>query len=124
MISGYSHETTLLPEVERFSLKAQQWETVEPVNIPRINASACWCGRKYIYLFGGLDVAKNEFTDSVERYNNQLAIWTVLSVKMPARISNCFTFALNPEMILIMGGIVKKDGNSAGSQDLFLQSNI
>jgi hypothetical protein len=109
VISGFSHEHQLLPDVERFCLESRSWEELEPVNVARINASATKCGEKYVYLFGGLDVLKNEFTDSIERYNSQLSIWTILNVKLPNRIANLFTFSLNPNMILIMGGIVKKD---------------
>jgi hypothetical protein len=80
------------------------------VNTARLNASACKCGQKYIYLFGGLDVEKNEMTDSIERYNTQLHIWTTLSqIKMPAKISNSFAFCFDPKFILIMGGITKKE---------------
>ena len=56
VISGYNHEYGGLHEVERFSFDKQMWDTVEPINIPRINASACKCGNKYIYLIGGLDL--------------------------------------------------------------------
>lgn len=115
VISGYNHEYGALSEVERFSFERQQWETVEPVNLARVNASACKCGKKYIYLFGGLDIYKNEFTDNIERYNQELSIWTILTLKLPNKISNCFAFSLNPEMILIMGGVVKKDNNPFGS---------
>lgn len=52
------------------------------MTVPRINASACKCGPKHIYLFGGLS-AEDEFLDSIERYNTQLGIWTILDVKMP-----------------------------------------
>ena len=70
VISGFSHEHQLLPEVERFCVESNSWEEIEPVNVARINASACKCGEKYVYLFGGLDVMRNEFTDSIERYNS------------------------------------------------------
>lgn len=56
VISGYNHEYGGLTEVERFAFDKQVWESIEPINIARINASACKCGRKYIYLFGGLDI--------------------------------------------------------------------
>jgi hypothetical protein len=53
-------------------------------------------------------VEKNEFTDSIERYNVQLEIWTTLNIKMPHKISNSFAFSFSEESILIMGGITKK----------------
>jgi hypothetical protein len=69
VISGFNHEFHLLTEVERYNLDTRSWESVEPNNTARLNASACKCGPKYIYLFGGLHVEKNEFTDSIERFN-------------------------------------------------------
>ena len=95
--------------MERFSLETMSWSPIEPVNTARLNASACKCGDKYIYLFGGLNVEKNEFTDSIERYNSKLEIWTTLAIKMPNKISNSFSFSFNQNFILIMGGITKKD---------------
>ena len=77
-MSGFNHEYQILTEVERFCIETLRWETVEPLNIARLNASACKCGDKYIYIFGGLNVEKNEFTDSIERYNSNLDIWTKL----------------------------------------------
>lgn len=76
--------------------------------VPRINASACKCGPKHLYLFGGLS-AEDEFLDSIERYNTQLGIWTILDVKMPMRITNNFAFSFNPDYIVILGGMMKKD---------------
>lgn len=107
-ISGFNHEYQILTEVERYCVETRSWETVEPNNIARLNASACKCGSKYIYLFGGLNVEKNEFTDSIERYNNQLSIWTTLPVKLQVKLSNSFAFSFNPNFILVMGGITKK----------------
>ena len=109
VISGFNHEYQILTEVERYCMETRSWESIEPNNTARLNASACKCGQKYIYLFGGLNVEKNEFTDSIERYNNQLQIWTTLTVKFPVKISNSFAFSFNPNFILIMGGITKKN---------------
>jgi hypothetical protein len=67
--------------VEKFLLKAKKWVISDNINIGRINASACKCGNKYLYLFGGLD--SKDFLDTIERYNSVLMIWTVLKIKMP-----------------------------------------
>ena len=53
-------------------MHSRKWSQVEPINTPRLNASACKVGEKYIYLFGGLNPERNEFTDSIERYNTKL----------------------------------------------------
>ena len=111
VMSGFNHEYQILTEVERFCIETLRWETVEPLNIARLNASACKCGDKYIYIFGGLNVEKNEFTDSIERYNSNLDIWTKLQIRLPLKISNSFAFSFSESSILIMGGITKKEGH-------------
>jgi hypothetical protein len=108
VISGFNHEYHILTEVERYNISTRNWESIEPINHARINASSCKCGKKYIYLFGGLDVEKNEFTDTIERYNTQLEIWTTINIRMPYKISNSFAFSFSEDSILIMGGITKK----------------
>ena len=47
--------------------------------------------------------------DSIERYNTQLGIWTQLSIRLPTRISNHFAFSFNPDYIVLLGGMIKKD---------------
>jgi len=108
-----------LAECERYSIDTRSWETIEPCNTARLNASACKCGTKYIYLFGGLNVEKNEFSDSIERYNNELNIWTTLNVKLPVKLSNSFAFCFNPDFLLVMGGICKKT-DAAGQTNPYL----
>ena len=51
----------------------------------------------------------NQFLDTIERFNTQLGIWTVLSVKLPQKVTNHYAFSFNPEYIIILGGMVKKD---------------
>jgi len=81
-IGGYNHEKGVLKSVEKFSFKARKWVQQDTnINHGRINASACKCGTKYLYLFGGLD--NRDFLDSIERYNLTLDIWTILKIKLP-----------------------------------------
>lgn len=71
----------MLKSVEKFSFKARKWVNMESIIHGRINAAACKCGNKYIYLFGGLD--NKDFLDSIERFNLTLDVWTVLKIKLP-----------------------------------------
>ncbi|CDW86358.1 kelch motif family protein [Stylonychia lemnae] len=106
VIGGYNHKRGLLNLVEKFSFKARKWIKIEAINHARINASSTKCGNKFLYLFGGLD--KRDFLDSIERFNLTLDIWTVMKIKMPQRMANFFSFSLNKDYILIMGGMKKK----------------
>ena len=47
--------------------------------------------------------------DSIERYNTQLGIWTLLNVKIPQRVANSFAFSFNPDYIILLGGMLKKE---------------
>lgn len=84
-IGGFNDELGLLGSFETFSIRARKWvlsDESQQLNNPRINAAACKCGTRYIYLFGGM-AEHNQFLDTIERFNTQLGIWTVLSVKLP-----------------------------------------
>jgi hypothetical protein len=110
VIGGFNHENGVLDSFEKFNLRSRKWELsedTERISKPRINASACKCGDRYIYLFGGLS-AEDEFMDRIERYNTQLKIWTVLDVKLPQRMANQFCFSFNPNYIIVLGGLLKK----------------
>ena len=109
VIGGYNNYEGVLDSFETFSIRSRKWELCDDkqkINKARINASACKCDR-YVYLFGGLS-AEDEFLDSIERYNVQLKIWTVLDVKMPIKVSNHYSFSFNPKYIIILGGLMKK----------------
>ena len=106
VIGGYNHDRGILKSVEKFSIKARKWVPVEGINHGRINAGACKCGKKYIYVFGGMDI--RDFIDGVERFNLELGIWTVMKVKLPVRMANVFAYSLNPENIVVMGGLKRK----------------
>ena len=111
VIGGFNHMSHVLGTFEIFLIKQRKWilcEESQVVAVPRINASACKCGPKHIYLFGGIS-AEDNFLDSIERYNTQLGIWTVLDVKMPQKITNNFAFSFNQNYIVIFGGMMKKD---------------
>ena len=111
VIGGFNHVSGVLGTFETFQIRQRKWalcEESQVMAVPRVNGSACKCGPKHLYLFGGLS-AEDEFLDSIERYNVQLGIWTILDVKMPQKITNNFAFSFNPEYIVILGGMLKKD---------------
>lgn len=84
------------------------WETVADMNIARINPGACSVGASYVYIFGGRSQGE-EFYDTIERYNVELNLWSVLRVTLPVSLCNlfCFTF-LKEDRIVILGGLKKK----------------
>ena len=56
-IGGFNDELGLLASFETFGTRTRKWALSEEnsqLNKPRINAAACMCGSRYIYLFGGM----------------------------------------------------------------------
>ena len=110
VIGGYNNYDGVLDSFETFSIRSRKWvlcDDTQLINKARINAAACKCGSKYVYLFGGIS-QEDEFLDSIERYNVQLKIWTIMDVKMPQKVANHFSFSFNPNYIIILGGLLKK----------------
>lgn len=108
-IGGYSvKEGRAMKEVERYSMETKDWVHVADMNIARINPGACSTGQRYIYVFGGRSQGE-EFYDTIERYNVDLNLWSVLRVTMPVGLCNlhCFTF-LKEDRIVILGGLKRK----------------
>lgn len=97
-----------MKEVERYSMETKDWVHVADMNIARINPGACSTGQRYIYVFGGRSQGE-EFYDTIERYNVDLNLWSVLRVTMPVGLCNlhCFTF-LKEDRIVILGGLKRK----------------
>ena len=74
----------------------------------RINAAACECGPRHVYVFGGVD-GEEIFLDSIERYNVELDIWYTLKVSLRTPLSNLFSFCLNSTHIVLLGGMKRID---------------
>ena len=55
-------------------------------------------------------------------------VWTTLDVRLHHKLSNSFAFSFNPQYILIMGGIVKKqpsgDNAAAGTRENALSQKV
>lgn len=48
----------------------------------RISAGACTLSESTIYVFGGRSEG-DKFFDSIEKYNIEMDLWTMLEVKLP-----------------------------------------
>lgn len=93
MLGGYNVQSGVLASVERFSLIKHVWESLEPMFTPRMNCSSCILEEKYVYVFGG--IGNMDYLSSIERFNTELNIWNEINVRMPVKLSNSFTCAIN-----------------------------
>jgi Kelch motif len=112
-VGGYSIKEGALAHVERFSLDTKEWSEIAPMSIKRISPGACSIGETHIYVFGGRSEG-DEFFDSIERYNVELDLWNMLTVKLPRKLCNLFAFSFtanSQDNILVMGGLKKSHEN-------------
>ena len=81
--------------------------------LPRINAGASTLDSTFIYVFGGRNEG-DKFYDSVERYNSEMNLWTLLEIRLPTALSNHFVFPFandnngNEDNIIVLGGLKPK----------------
>jgi N-acetylneuraminic acid mutarotase len=112
-VGGYTvKEGRAMKEAERFSYQTQRWERLAEMKIARINPGVCSTSNNYIYVFGGRSLGE-EFYDTIERFNIELNLWSILRVKMPYGLCNlyCFTFQ-KEDRIVILGGLKKKQAKN------------
>ena len=68
----------------------------------------------YIYGFGGYEGSGR--IDSIEQYDVQNDIWTVLMVKFPLSVEACSATLISNNEVVILGG----HDNSAGTKDAMI----
>jgi len=93
-IGGFSLKEGALNHIEKFNYDTQDWEERAPMNLKRINASACCVETatgNHLYVFGGRNDG-DEFYDSVEKYSCDLNFWSMLEIKLPKKLCNFFVF--------------------------------
>lgn len=55
VIGGYTAESGITGECEKFSIDGHKWKPIEHLNVPRINMASCLISKKYLFVFGGGD---------------------------------------------------------------------
>jgi len=88
-----------------------------PMKDKRHYLSACQIGDEFIYAFGGFfGSTEQEINDSIEMYEVEKNIWSVLSVRMKNPLWACSALAISPNDIILIGG---KNTNRNGEVHLF-----
>ncbi|CAD8075185.1 unnamed protein product [Paramecium primaurelia] len=102
-IGGYDGTTKqMLSCCEKYSLVADEWKMIDPLQKQKCAFAAATSLNKYIYVFGGFDGRERQNT--IERYcvkNNQ---WKVLEFKFKQGFSNAAALSYDDNQILILGG--------------------
>eukprot|EP01022_Parablepharisma_sp_SALTPOND_P025406 TRINITY_DN5923_c0_g1_i2.p1 TRINITY_DN5923_c0_g1~~TRINITY_DN5923_c0_g1_i2.p1 ORF type:complete len:432 (+),score=31.74 TRINITY_DN5923_c0_g1_i2:1179-2474(+) len=102
-VAGFNSEEGVIGKCERMHIQTKKWEEIEPLNVPRMNTAAIRIGEKYVYIFGGQ--SDKGFLDSIERYNLDLNIWTLLDVSLPTRVSNLTVLQASNSTLILLGGL-------------------
>jgi N-acetylneuraminic acid mutarotase len=75
-----------------------------PMHVARINAGSCCTDYKHLYVFGGRDACTDLCYDSVEKFNLDLNMWNILTIRLPVALTNMFAFPIKTESIIVFGG--------------------
>lgn len=79
--------------------------------------SACAIGDEFIYAFGGFfGSTEQEINDSIEVYEVEKNIWSMLTVRMKNPLWACSALSISATEIILIGG---KNTNRNGEVNLF-----
>lgn len=82
VMGGFSGKQRL-NSVEKYLIKEDKWVTMAPMKDKRHYLSACTINDEHIYAFGGFfGSTEQEINDTIEMYEVERNMWTVLTVRM------------------------------------------
>jgi len=116
VLGGFSGKQRL-NSVERYSVRDDKWTQVAPMKDKRHYLSACTLGDEVIYAFGGFfGSTEQEINDSIETYEVDKNVWTMLPVRMKNPLWACSALSISQNEIILIGG---KNTNRNGEVHLF-----
>jgi N-acetylneuraminic acid mutarotase len=116
VLGGFSGKQRL-NSVEKYLVKEDKWIQVAPMKDKRHYLSACSINDEFIYAFGGFfGSTEQEINDSIEVYETEKNIWSVLTVRMKNPLWACSALSISPNEIILIGG---KNTNRNGEVNLF-----
>ena len=116
VLGGFSGKQRLC-QVEKYNVREDKWQQVAPMKDKRHYLSACSIGDEFIYAFGGFfGSTEQEINDSIEMYEVEKNIWSVLTTRMKNPLWACSALAISPTEILLIGG---KNTNRNGEVHMF-----
>lgn len=102
-MGGYDGvNSCFLSACERYDIAKDEWKCISPMHIARCAFSATSVNNHYIFIFGGYDGVQR--LASIEKYEPDRDIWTVLDVSLRFPLSNCACFSPKWNQILVLGG--------------------
>ncbi|CAK80422.1 unnamed protein product (macronuclear) [Paramecium tetraurelia] len=102
-IGGYDGTTKqMLSCCEKYSLVADEWKMIDPLQKQKCAFAAATALNKYIYVFGGFDGRERQNT--IERFSVKDNQWKVLEFKFKQGFSNAAALSYDDNSILILGG--------------------
>ena len=116
VLGGFSGKQRL-NSVEKYSIREDKWVQAAPMKDKRHYLSACAINDDTIYAFGGFfGSTEQEINDSIEIYEADKNVWTMLTVRMKNPLWACSALAISPSEIILIGG---KNTNRNGEVQMF-----
>jgi len=116
VLGGFSGKQRL-NSVEKYNFREDKWTVMTPMKDKRHYLSACSLNDEFIYAFGGFfGSTEQEINDSIEVYEVEKNLWSVVTVRMKNPLWACSALAVSPHEIILIGG---KNTNRNGEVNLF-----
>lgn len=107
--------------MEKYSVREDKWTQVAPMKDKRHYLSACTVNDETIYAFGGFfGSTEQEINDSIETFEVDKGVWTMLTVRMKNPLWACCALSISNNEIILIGG---KNTNRNGEVHLFNIAN-
>jgi N-acetylneuraminic acid mutarotase len=99
MVMGGLHreesETFTLRSCEAYNPESDSWMSIQDMNGPRSNASACQMDGYCVYIFGGFTENQTQMLNTIEKYNINLDVWLQLDIILPSPLCNTVSMCFN-----------------------------
>lgn len=126
-IGGITNNQIYTAKCERYSIVADTWSPIAPLNYATAACSTCSFNGKYIFKFGGQDPS-GSLIIFIEKFDISKNKWTIVDASIDETPENLHHFGfkfmstavcaqINPRQILILGGY---DENQRGSRQTFI----
>ena len=101
VISGYDGKSKGMAGCESYDIFREEWKQIKGLNTPRCAFAAAVCAGR-IFVFGGYD-GKDRLS-TIEVYNPESGLWTVLTTKLFFPLSNAAAVSEGHNIYILGGG--------------------
>ncbi|CAI2383973.1 unnamed protein product [Moneuplotes crassus] len=109
--------------MERYDFSKKIWEKRALMNTPKKKMASIEFRNQFIYVFGGF--SDKTLLDTIEKYEIEQNLWTVLSLKLPVPMGNIGISRYSQDKTaILLGGVCTYDGKSLSYLDTAYKFNV